>query len=130
MVGEGYEQKGNERKGKAGSRWWEGEEESDCILLLTDSCAICIHSSQPHTRTSHSKCAASSNAVSNRQATVKYYEGKPQLGQYTVTTELSRMAYSIVPPNGTRLHPPYALSGTDIDHVSYPPTPARRRVRY
>lgn len=29
MVGEGYEQKGNERKGKAGSRWWEGEEESE-----------------------------------------------------------------------------------------------------
>lgn len=42
----------------------------------------------------------------NFAATVKYYEGKPQLGQYTVTTELSRMAYSIVPPNGAALSTP------------------------
>ena len=52
----------------------------------------------PSTKERLNELLAASSA--DYRATASYYEDRPQLGEYTVNTEIKRMTYTVVPPQG------------------------------
>ncbi|KAJ1477825.1 hypothetical protein T484DRAFT_1905615, partial [Baffinella frigidus] len=98
--------KGKEEKkssASTGDDWgaggW-GDEEAESPVEVKDFVrrlrAFQMRVADPGTREAINEKLAGKSAA----ATIKYYEERPELGEYTITTELKRMEYAVTRQNG------------------------------